>query len=145
MFHILITTLLFGTDNLIKHQREENPDEYDMVSGNIHVTTYHNYGAFLNLGDKKTVIVKAISLILTLILSLIFVFTFSKHGKGLLKTGLAILLGGAFSNTYDRLKRGYVVDYLNFPKAPGKLKNVIFNISDFAILIGALIATLHSK
>ena len=37
--------------------------------------------------------------------------TLGQKGKAALKLGLAFLLGGAFSNTYDRLKRKYVVDY----------------------------------
>ena len=32
------------------------------------------------------------------------------RGKKLLKAGLSLLLGGAFSNTYDRVMREYVVD-----------------------------------
>lgn len=99
----------------------------------------------MNLGERIPTGVKLISIMLTLFLTIIFLLTLTRHGKGLLKLGLAILLGGAFSNTYDRMTRGYVVDYLTFPKAPFKLKNVVFNLSDFAITLGALIATLMYK
>ena len=54
------------------------------------------------------------------------------------------MLGGAFSNTYDRLKRKYVVDYVSFPVKNEKIRNVVFNISDFCIMIGALLMVLGS-
>lgn len=50
------------------------------------------------------------------------------------------MLGGAFSNTYDRLVRKYVVDYVSFHVPLKGLKKVIFNIGDFCILIGALVS-----
>ena len=59
-------------------------------------------------------------------------------GKRLLKTGLALILGGAYSNTYDRLRRKYVVDYITFPK----ISTVVFNLSDFGIMIGAMLLTI---
>ena len=52
------------------------------------------------------------------------------------------MLGGAYSNTYDRLVRKYVVDYVSF-RVPGRLKKVIFNIGDFCIMIGALLCVLE--
>ena len=60
----------------------------------------------------------------------------------MLRVGLSLLLGGAFSNTYDRLKRKYVVDYVSFGVKWKKLRQVVFNISDFCIITGALLAIL---
>ena len=59
----------------------------------------------------------------------------------MLKWGLTLLLGGAYSNTYDRLARKYVVDYVSF-NGPFRLRNVMFNIGDFCIMIGALISVI---
>ena len=43
------------------------------------ITTYHKYGAFLNGGDKRPVLVKLVSVILTIVLSILFAFTFTKY------------------------------------------------------------------
>ncbi len=145
MLYLFITAFIAGLDEQIKARREQKTEEYDLANGKVHIQTYHNYGACMNLGERIPTGVKLISIMLTLFLTIIFLLTLTRHGKGLLKLGLAILLGGAFSNTYDRMTRGYVVDYLTFPKAPFKLKNVVFNLSDFAITLGALIATLMYK
>ena len=55
------------------------------------------------------------------------------------KLGASFLLGGAASNLYDRLNRGYVVDY--FSIRCKYLEKVVFNLGDFFIFAGsALIA-----
>ncbi len=146
MINALIPALIAGLDGKIKKHREENDIVYNYgCNEQIKIVTFHNKGAFLGLGDKNPFIVMVLSFGLTLILSIVFVLTLTKKGAGALKFGLGLLLGGAFSNTYDRLRKGYVVDYLIFPKAPGLIKNVIFNISDFAIIIGSLISALADR
>ena len=51
----------------------------------------------------------------------------------MLKTGLSLILGGAYSNTYDRLFRKYVVDYVSFEVRNPRLRNIVFNLSDFEL------------
>lgn len=48
---------------------------------------------------------------------------------------MAMILGGAVGNLIDRLRYGYVVDFLDFRIWP------VFNIADCAIVIGVLILT----
>ena len=55
------------------------------------------------------------------------------------KCGIALLLAGSASNVWDRLKNGAVTDVLRFPRAPGKLKELVFNVADFMILLGVLL------
>jgi len=145
MINALLPIAIAATDNKIKTHREENDTVYNYGCNDVKIVTFHNKGAFLGLGEKNPAIVMALSAALTLIISIVYVLTLGKKGAGALKLGLGLLLGGACSNTYDRIKKGYVVDYLIFPKAPGRVKNVIFNLSDFAIIIGAFISALSDK
>lgn len=145
MRYILLSVGIFLFETFIKQKREENTQNKDYLNGAVAVTTYHNYGAFLNSGDKKPILIKITSVILTLGLTFWFVLTFTQCGRAELRSGLAFLLGGAYSNTYDRIKRGYVVDYLNFPKLPGGVKRIVFNVSDFCILLGACLIVIKQK
>lgn len=145
MQFFLITAWFALLDNWIKEKREQNRDKKEYLNGAVRITTYHNYGAFLNSGDKKPFLVKLVSILLSLGLTVLFLLSFTQYGKKELQLGLAFLLGGAYSNTYDRLKRGYVVDYLSFPRLPGKLKTVVYNISDFCILLGACLIIIKQK
>lgn len=145
MRFILLIAAIAAAEEQIKREREKNTENKKYLGGNVQITTYHNYGAFLNGGEKKPLVVKCLSVGLTAMLSLLFILTFTRYGKKQLRSGLAFLLGGAFSNTYDRIKRGYVVDYLNFPHLPGRWKNVVFNAADFCILIGACLLIIKQK
>ncbi len=145
MQSILLAASILCADTVIKKRREKNREPKAYLDGNVHIMTYHNYGAFLNSGEKNPFVVKLISVILTLAMTAMFVLTFTKYGSKQLRTGLALLLGGAYSNTYDRVKKGFVTDYLNFPKMPGKIRNIVFNISDFCIIAGCGLILIKQK
>ncbi|ODM13290.1 hypothetical protein BLA28_03005 [Eisenbergiella tayi] len=142
MGYLCIVALIFagelGIKNYVENKRNAG-EEKEICKGRILLRKYHNKGACMNLGEKKSNVVAGLSLILTAVLALVFLFTLTRHGNGWLKAGLSLLLGGAFSNTYDRLKRKYVVDYFSFGVKWEPLRAIVFNISDFCILIGALI------
>ena len=142
MGYLCIAALIFagelGSMNYVEKKRNAG-EEKEICKGRILLRKYHNKGACMNLGEKKSNVVAGLSLILTAVLALVFLFTLTRHGNGWLKAGLSLLLGGAFSNTYDRLKRKYVVDYFSFGVKWAPLRAIVFNISDFCILIGALI------
>ena len=146
MIYIGVTVLIFIVEFVIKFLVEQLADENKRIpvfGGKMYLTKYHNEGAFLNFGEGKRVAIKYISLLLTAGCLLVFVFTLGRGGKHLLKLGLSFLLGGAFSNTYDRMVRQYVVDYVGFNVKNKKFSNTIFNISDFFIMIGAALAVLQ--
>lgn len=50
--------------------------------------------------------------------------------------GLA--MGGGLSNLLERLQNRKVYDYIQFPKAPRKLKTYVFNLADLAVFSGML-------
>lgn len=51
---------------------------------------------------------------------------------------VGLILGGGLSNLWERLRHGAVLDYLRFPKAPGRLKRYVYNLADLAIFLGGL-------
>ena len=63
------------------------------------------------------------------------------HGKRIFNIALTLILGGAIGNLIDRVRLGYVIDFLDFKVWP------VFNIADSVITIGAilLICTLFSS
>ncbi|MCM1174442.1 MAG: signal peptidase II [Blautia sp.] len=147
MIYAVIAALIFSLDMGIKSLVEKKVPEggtKEIGNGFLLLRKYHNKGAFLNMGEKKSGFVAALSIALTLAVTVLFLVTFSFRGSRLLKSGLALLLGGAYSNTYDRMRRHYVVDYVSFPVKNRTVRNIVFNISDFCIIIGALMMVLGS-
>ena len=148
MFYILIVLAILVLEWKFKNYIEANYDfkrqEY-RANKLIKIRKYHNPGAFLNLMQHKKKLLHMISIGFTLIIALVFMVTLFHKGNRVLKLGLALLLGGAFSNTYDRLSRNYVVDYFSFCTPWKKFNQIVFNISDFCILIGTLLVVLKTE
>ena len=143
MIYMIMIGIIFLFEWFIKNMAEawgKEKEQKDIWRGRIYLTKYHNEGAFLNLGEKKRKLMAAISVLLTVFCLILFLLSLFQKGNGLLKAGLSLLLGGAFSNTYDRVKRKYVVDYFGFRfKCFPGLSKIVFNLSDFFILVGAML------
>ena len=105
--------------------------ENKRLNGFLRFRKHHNKGAFLNAGQKRQPVVAILSVLLTVGVAAVFVLSLGQQGNRLMKTGLSLLLGGAFCNTYDRLKRKYVVDYVSFGVRWKWLSRIVFNLSDF--------------
>lgn len=147
MLYAIMAAAIFFLDLQIKDWVEQNGKENEegkIWKGWLLLRKYHNKGAFLNMGENRSKLVEIFSIVLTLAMTVLFLVTFTFKGSRLLKTGLALLLGGAYSNTYDRMKRHYVVDYVSFPVKNKFVRRIVFNISDFCIMIGALCMVLGS-
>lgn len=144
MWYLLAILGIFGVEWKVKNHIEETVKEgetKEKCGGFLLIRKHHNRGAFLNAGQNRQKVVMGLSVCLTAALTVLFVLTLGNAGKGLLKWGLTLLLGGAYSNTYDRLARKYVVDYVSF-HVPFGLRKVIFNMGDFCIMVGALLCVI---
>lgn len=151
---------LFTVDSIIKYRIEKGDSvgKQPRAGGRIVIKRHHNRGAMLNVGDRNQHLIALLSLVLCAFVTGIFVATLGRKGKGVLKAGLALILGGAYSNTYDRLRRKYVVDYfsvhlVNVEKCSSQLlgklddrfSSIVFNLSDFGIIIGAMLLVLSES
>ena len=132
----LIFILDLGIKNYIEKNKELHKDE-EMLSGWIIITKYHNKGAFLNALEKNRKLLLTISGIFFGIIILLLSYLIPQKKNKLFIFAVALIAGGASSNMYDRIWRGYVVDYFSF----SFLKKVVFNLSDIFIFIGSIIAT----
>ncbi len=144
MIYLGIVAIIFCVELVIKTWVEKKGkigSTKELCGGKLLLKKHHNKGAMLNFGEKKQKLVAFISLILTLFLTLAAVL-FGEKGTKLLKVGLAMVLGGAYSNTYDRLFRTYVVDYVSFGVKNQRFRRIIFNLSDFCIMIGAILVVI---
>lgn len=138
MIYLSLVGIIFVAELFIKNYIEKNKkmnEEEEILGGNITLTRYHNKGAMLNFMEKNTKLVVFISGLLLGGLLFLFGMLIPRKGNKVLKFSLALLVGGAASNVYDRVERGYVVDYFSFKW----LKNVVFNIADLFIIGGSIL------
>lgn len=124
-------------DNSIKNKIEDGTIDNGVIEqtkGFAEIEKHHNYGIPMNKFDKHTKVISFLSAFALIFQSLLTLNDALEDDDAVKDTANALILAGALSNTYDRLERGYVVDYLKFGK-----KQVIYNISDFFIIIGVVI------
>lgn len=143
MFYILLASIIFLLEVKVKDYIEENKEMHkkeEILDGNIIIERYHNKGAMLNFLEDNVKLVKTISLTLLGVILLVFIFFLPRKGEKITKFALALILGGALSNVYDRFTKGYVVDYFSFKF----LKKIVFNISDICIFTGSLLMAIRS-
>jgi len=103
---------------------------------------FNKGAAFSFLADAdgwQTLFFTAIAAVASAVIGYLIV----KHqGNRLFCSGLALILGGALGNLYDRVVYGHVVDFLDFHAAGWHFP--AFNVADSAITVGAGILILES-
>jgi len=130
LFPLLVLAVVAG-DQLSKMvvRRTLAPYESVPVLDNIfHLTHVNNPGAAFGLLAHRTPFFIAVGII---VVGLVLVAYSQFRTRGFyLQLALALQLGGALGNLMDRLRFGYVVDFLDFRIWP------VFNLADVAIVGG---------
>lgn len=131
---LIAATVLAACTGLRRFLNREGRKDRTFWGGRIRLTALWNDGAAFSLPLKRT-LVSALSI---LILPLVWVF----RRRSPIGAGLA--LGGGLSNLWERLKNRRVYDYVQFPKLP-KLGRYVWNLADFAILLGGVLLALLDR
>ena len=91
------------------------------------------FGLFASVDSSvKAILLNSIAVVVFLIVSAYALR--SSHKSVRLQVGLALILGGAVGNLLDRVRFGYVVDFLDFSISGHHWP--AFNVADSAICIG---------
>jgi len=73
----------------------------------------------------------------------VWIWRLRTAGQTMLTAGLALVLGGALGNVIDRIRLGYVIDFIEVPNYFGFLIGgtwfPAFNVADSAITVGAVL------
>lgn len=137
----VIVALDLYTKNLV--QKAFSYGEHLTVTSFFDLVRYHNEGAafsFLaNAGGWQKWFFTGITVIAVIVITYLVV---KNHAENLFCLGLALVLGGAIGNLYDRLTLGYVVDFLYFHI--NELYWPAFNVADSAICVGVGLLLLDS-
>ena len=134
MPYYYLAVLIVAVDQLIKWIVQTRMEPYQSLGiwGNWLAITYtRNFGAAFGILQSQTFLF--IGLTLVVIVSVWVNRRRLPDYPRLFQIGLAIALGGALGNFSDRLRLGYVVDFIDLNFWP------VFNIADMAIVSGVLL------
>lgn len=137
---------LAAADQCLKSYVEENMEEGEEkpITGRIVLRRVKNKGMCLNFLQKKPGVVRTLSLTCALGLTAAQAAALFQKGHFFRRHGLAFLLAGAWSNTFDRLVKNGVTDYIGVKFRSGKLSKITYNLADFYIFAGNVILFLTS-
>lgn len=133
---VVLGILILSLDQLTKYITTKNlslNQSLPLIRNIFHLTLIHNRAAGFGILKNQVHL-----FILTSIFAIILIcLELKKNSQGkkfsLYRLSLIFILSGAIGNLIDRLRFGYVIDFLDFRIWP------IFNIADSAITIGAIL------
>ena len=109
-------------------------DSVSVIDGVLHFTYIENPGMSFGLLTEHRWIFMTVSSVAILAI-LVYMFTL-KGKQTLLRTSLALIVGGGIGNMFDRVLLGYVVDFIDV-RIFGNLWRWVFNAADAAVCVGA--------
>lgn len=122
-------------------------EQYLVLYRPVEVLSFFNFTLAYNSGAAFSFLADAggwqrwFFSIVALVASVVIVGWLLKlRGERMVALGLALILGGALGNLWDRLTLGHVVDFLDFHWAGYHFP--AFNIADSAITVGAVLLIL---
>jgi len=140
-YHFLIALSVVILDRVAKRMIENNIPLHESIAvipGFFRITHVENRGAAFGLFADSPSEWKIAMLVLFSVIALVIVCALlwrNSHAMTSTGVGLALILGGAVGNLWDRLVSGRVVDFLLF--YVGQYQWPAFNVADSAIVVGA--------
>lgn len=130
LLYTLIVTIL---DQITKYfvVQELSYENMVIINGILEFTYVQNTGgAFSILQNGKLFFLIVTPVVIAAILFYVFK---QRERNDLLLSAAGLIMGGAVGNYIDRIRLGYVIDFIDFKVWP------VFNVADSAIVIGTCI------
>lgn len=138
MYSIIIIAAVVALDQFIKYRIIEKVmpcARLEIIRDFFYITYVENYGIAFGLFKNNT-LVHIISTSIILLVMCCFLFRYYKKNI-VVAICISLIIGGAVGNLIDRIRLGYVVDYIHFIVFPP-----VFNIADAAIVCGAILLSI---
>ncbi len=133
--YILLIVVLIGLDQISKIAVQHllaSQSSLALIDGIFHLTYVENRGAAFGLMQGKQLLFVIVALVVTVI-GLRAIYK-NEYGK-IVNIAISMVIAGAIANLIDRVKLGYVVDFLDFRF----IWNYVFNLADVMVIVGIVI------
>ena len=109
-------------------------NEVEIVPNFLYFNCISNDGVAFGLLSNNIMAICMISVILIVVI-LIFFLKFGQKLSVLTKVTIALFAGGGLGNVADRIRLGYVVDFIDFRA----IWSYIFNFADICVVVGCVL------
>ena len=151
MIYVGIVVGIFALDFFIKtfvDKKYARKEKHPKLGGLMYIEKYYNDGAALNLLEEWPGLLKILQTLFMVVVCIWFYFSLRRNdgaSTSVGKVGTAFLLGGGLSNLFDRYTKGHVVDYVGFNFGPKWFRRIVFNVSDFFVFVGGVLAVVGHR
>jgi signal peptidase II len=137
-----IAVFVFVLDRITKTWVEQNiplHEGREVVGEYVRIVHAQNTGAAFGLLPERTTLLSVLSVIA--VVAIVYYYRQFANSSPLVTATLGMQLGGAFGNLLDRLRQGYVVDFVDVG-VPNGVRFWAFNVADPSIVLGILLVSL---
>ncbi len=103
----------------------------------LSLTWVENRGVSMGLLTADSAIARWLLVALTATIAMVVALWIRREKQGHEQLALALVLGGALGNIVDRVRLGYVVDFVHLHI--GRWSFYVFNVADAAISVGVVV------
>ena len=136
-----VAILVFALDRLTKTLVQQSiplHESRDVVGEYVRIVHTQNTGAAFGLLPERTTLLSVLSVFA--VLAIVYYYRQFANSSPLVSATLGMQLGGAFGNLLDRIRDGYVVDFIDVG-VPGGVRFWAFNVADSSIVVGIIVVT----
>src|SRR5687768_11098495 len=136
-----VAIFVFVLDRITKMWIEENIPLHEgrqVVGEYVRIVHTQNTGAAFGLLPERTTLLSVLSVVA--VLAILYYYRQIASNSPLIAATLGMQLGGAFGNLVDRVRQGYVVDFVDVG-IPGGWRFWAFNVADSSIVVGIILVT----
>ena len=130
--YYLIVVLIASLDQMVKWILMSQVDLFEKITvipGIFDITHIRNDGAAYNMFSSMPILLIVMPS-MVMLAGLVYIALANQENHLLLMSAISMVIGGGLGNLIDRIKTGYVVDYLDIHIIP------IFNLADIFICVG---------
>src|SRR5713101_918426 len=135
-----IAVLVFALDRITKIWVENNIPLYEsrqVVGDYVRIVHTQNTGAAFGLLPERTTLLSVLSVLA--VVAIVYYYRQIASSSWLVTATLGMQLGGAAGNLVDRVRQGYVIDFVDV--GVGDIRFWAFNVADSSIVVGIAIVT----
>ena len=134
LYFIFLSIFVIITDQFTKHIINTNQSELIKKDLFIFSLDYvKNFGAAFNILSGNRILLSTVSIVISIVLLYIILY---KRNIGYIELlSYSFILGGTIGNGFDRISKGYVIDFINI----NFINFPVFNVADISINIGLIL------
>jgi len=141
MFEIIVFLSIIALDQTTKVLLSSYltlDESLPIVENIFHLTLVHNTGIAFGMFKNQTALFIVISILTIGLIAYNIVMSRKREQLHRVeRLALFLILAGSIGNLFDRIRLGYVIDFLDFRVWP------VFNVADSAITIGVILILLR--